>query len=442
MKWTRARAAGVFAVGAASALVLSACGGGGNPSASPTVHNPVTLTVSYWGNFGIAEDATGPSLESVYEESHPWVTLELNSSEYDLAHDNLAQALIVGSGAPNVAAIDDGYITQFVAQSDSFVNLVDLGALDHQEDYLPWKWAQAANVDNSVVLGLGNDVYGLGMCYRADLFEAAGLESDREAVSAAIGESWEDFIAEGEAYTGETGSKFIDNATSILNPALIQLGTGYAYYNLDDELDMDSVKPAFDIAVDAIEADLSAGLGNFTDDWKAALTTGDFAITTCPTWMLDYIKSQVNVDDYEGQWDLADIPGPGGNWGGSFFTIPNQGTEYEQKSSYALIEWLIQPDQQRKMMEETGKLPSLVTILESDDLSSYTNTFFNDVPYNEVLAKTVLDIPVAVYYAPNNNLVRYAVEGILDEVQLGNVAIADAWDTAVAAAVAADEDSI
>jgi cellobiose transport system substrate-binding protein len=438
MKWTRTRAAGALAVGTASALVLSACGGGDEVSPTPTVHDPVTLTVAYWGNFGFTEDAKGPSLESVYEDARDWVSLEMNSTEYNAAHDNLTQALIAGSGAANVAAIDEGFITGFVAQADGFVNLLDLGAGQYEANYLPWKWDQAANADGSVVIGLGSDVGGMAMCYRADLFEAAGLDADRDAVSAALGDSWDDFIAVGEEYVAATGDKFVDNATNILNPAMTQLGTGYAYYDRNNELDMAAAKPAFDIALDVIEAGLSAGIGAWSPEWNAGFANGDFAVLACPAWMLGYITGQVPADEFTGQWDIADIPGDGGNWGGSFYSIPKQGTANVQQESYDFIEWIIQEPQQLKIMKETGNLPSQKTILESDAVSEFTNEFFNNAPYGEIFAKTVLDIPAAIYYAPNNGAIRTAVETVLNDVQAGNTPIADAWDKAVEAAQAAD----
>ena len=438
MKLTRTRAAGLLAVGTASALVLSACNGGGSSTPSIT-HEPLTITFNYWGNFGIVEDAKGPSLQSVYEAAHPWVTLNMVSGEYGATHDALTQALIAGSGAPTISAIDEGYITGFVAQADNFVNMLDLGAGEFKDRYLDWKWAEAANADGSKVIGLGSDVGGLAMCYRKDLLDAAGIPSDRDAVSTAIGASWDDFIALGKTYQAAMPGKFwVDNATNILNPALTQLTTGYAYYNRNNVLDMPSVKPAFDIALAVIDAGLSAGLGAWSPEWNAGFSDGTFATLACPAWMLGYIQTQISADTFSGKWDIADIPGNGGNWGGSWYTIPKQGSEYSQQEAYDFIKWLIQPDQQLKIMSETGNLPSQKSILESDAVKNFTNPFFNNAPYGTIFAKTVLDIKSAIYYAPKNGAIRTAVETVLNDVQAGNVTIADAWNKAVEAATAAD----
>ena len=439
MKWTRSRTATVLAVGTASALLLSACSSSDEPTSSPSASSeapvdktPVTLTVNYWGNFGLE------SLVSTYEADHPWVTVKLNTGDYGAQHDALTQALIAGSGAANVSAIDEGYITGFVAQADGFVNLLDLGAGKYQESYLPWKWAQASNADESVTIGLGTDVGGLALCYRADLFTAAGLPADRDGVNSLIGDTWDGFIKAGQQYQAKSGAGhfWVDNATNILNPVQTQLGTGYAWYNKNNELDMDANKPAFDVAMNVINAGLSSGITLWSDDWNTGFANGSFAVLACPAWMMGYIQGQ--APDTAGKWDVADIPGPGGNWGGSFWSIPNQYDEHTTQESYNLIEWLIQPDQQIHIFQEVGNLPSQSSLYTNPAIVDFKSEFFSNAPVGQIFTKTAEDIPSAIYYAPKNAAVSTAVQGVLNDVQAGNVKPEDAWDAAVAAAKTAD----
>ncbi len=431
MTWTRTRAVSALALGTASALLLSACNAD-EPVVTGPSHAPVSISVGYYGNFGLEE------LEAKYEKSHPWVDLTLETGAYAAQHDMLQQAIITGSGAPTVMAIDEGYITRFVSQSDGFVNLVDLGANDYKDSMLPWTWAEAANADESVVIGIPNNVYGLALCYRSDLFEAAGLESDREAVSAAMSGGWDDFISEGQKYVAATGKPFLDDATTVLNPAVMQLGTGYAYYDLTQKLDLDAVKPAFEIATDVISADLSANIPTLAQEWNAGLSTDAFAATICPQWMLGYIGTQIDAETFTGQWDVAELPGPGGNMGGSFFTLPKGGTTDEQQAGYEFIQWLMEPEQQIAMMDATGTLSAQKALLQSESVKNFTSEFFNNAPYGDIFSKSVLEIPEPLYYAPKNLAVRTAVENVLDDIQAGNISIADAWEAAIAAAEAAD----
>lgn len=441
-KGTRARAAGILAAGTAAAMALSACTGDPTPP-TPSHHDPVTIRVAYWGDTGIFDDEAGPSLEERYEGMRPWVDIVPVPMDHSTYYDQLRDSLDAGEGTPNVVIIDEDFIAEAVGRADDFLNLGNFGAWRYQDDYLAWKWDQAANADGSVVIGLGADVGGLALCYRRDLFEAAGLPSDRDDVSAALGGSWDDFIAYGEEYFAVTGKKFIDNSTNVLNPAITQLGTGHSYFTRDDQLDLDNVVPAWNTAVRVLEAGLSFYYwldhqSQNEADWNTALANGDFAVVLCSSSTLGDIESRVPAD-FEGQWDIADIPGPGGNSGGSFYTIPKQGTAFEQLETYRFVEWLIQPEQQITIMDKTGRLPSQTAILESDEVDSLTSEFFNDAPYGEIFATTVLDIPGPVYHSRCETDVRVAVESILDELQLGNVPSGDVWNATVAAAEAADE---
>ncbi len=431
MRWTRTRAVSAFAVGTASALLLSACSGGEEQPTTDVSHAPVTISVGYYGNFGIQK------LENEYEKTHPWVNIDLVTGAYAAQHDLLQQALITGSGAYTITAVDESYINRFVSQPGGFVNLADLGANDLKSSFMPWVWAEGASPDESTVIGIPNDVYGLALCYRADLLDKAGIDSSREAVSAAVGDNWDDFISMGEKYVAATGKPFLDDATYVLNPAIRQLGTGHGYYGLDQKLDLESIKPAFDTATSIITSNLSANMEPLTTEWNAGVSTDAFAATLCPQWMLGYIQSQV-PDDFAGTWDIADIPGPGGNWGGSFFTIPNEGTAYEQQQAFELIKWLVQPEQQAVMTKETGALSAQPALLQSEQVKEFSSEFFNNAPYGDIFAKTVLDIPAATHWGTNELWVRTAVENVLNDVQSGSISVADAWDAAVAAAEAAD----
>lgn len=423
-------------------MLLTACssgdGGDEEPSDEPTSAEeteepaeaePVTLNVSYWGTFGLE------SLAEQYTADNPHVTINLDSGEYGAQHDKLTQALIAGSGASEVSAIDEGYMAGFLAQQENFVNLLDLGAGKYEENYLDWKWGQAASADGSYVIGLGSDVGGLAMCYRHDLFAEAGLPDARDDVSAAWGDGWSDYITLGEEYVAASGSAFVDNVTQIMNAAQTQLGTGYAYYNRNNELDMEASKPAFDLTLEIIEKGLSANIQPWGPEWNTGFSNGDFATLPCPAWM------QANIIDSgapEGTWDIADIPGPGGNWGGSFYTIPAQFDEATTQEAYNFIEWVIQPEQQIAIFDETGNLPSQSSIWDEPGIQAQENPFFNGAPTGQIFTKTAGDIPGAIYYAPNNATIRSAVETVLNEVQAGNIAPEDAWDEAVAAAEAAD----
>ena len=429
MKWSRSRTAAIFAVGTASALLLTACSTG-TKSGTSTTSGPakaVTLTVAYWGDFGLK------TLKPKYEAANPGVTLKLSEGEYNAQHENLQQKLIAGSGAPDVAAVDEGFVVQFSHQAGSFINLLDKGFGKYESKYLKWKWNQMLSADKKVDIGAGTDVGGLAMCYRKDLLTAAGMPSDRTAVSKAIGASWDDFITFGKEYVAKTNKKFIDNATNVFNPILGQQAVGF--FTPADKLAMDGgPKVAFEETEKVIDAGLSAGIAAWSPEWDAGFANGDFAMLACPAWMMGHIRDTAPATS--GKWDIADIPGEGGNWGGSFWTIPAQGKNID--AAYKLVEWLIQPAQQIEIFNTVGNLPSQLALYDDKGIKDKTDPFFNNAPIGQIFSGTAKAITVTQYLGAKNGPVRVAVENVINDIQAGNVKTgADAWAKAVAGAEAA-----
>jgi cellobiose transport system substrate-binding protein len=420
-----ARRLRVVAIAATSAALLAACGGGGGGTGSPS-SGPITLTINFWGDFGLNQ------LKPAYEALHPNIKLVLNSGDYSAQHDLLQQKIVAGSGAPDIAAIDEGFIVKFRSQSDKFVNLLDMGAASYESKYLGWKWKQSLSADGKTQIGLGTDVGGLAMCYRTDLFQAAGLPTDRTAVSN-LWKTWDDFINVGKQYVAKTKKHFVDNATNIFNPVLSQQPVGF--YDTNEQLQMDGgPKVAFDTAVKVYEAGLSANLPSFAAGWDKGFVNGDFAVLACPAWMLGHIQ-QVAPDE-KGKWDIAAIPGGGGNWGGSFWTIPKQGKHI--KEAYDFITWAVDPAQQIKIFQTVGNLPSQPALYSDPSILAYKNEFFNNAPVGTIFASTAQNL-TAQYLGKKNGNIRTAVENVINSIQGGQTKVADGWAKAVADAQKADQ---
>ena len=105
------------------------------------------------------------------------------------------------------------------------------------------------------------------------------------------------------------------------------------------------------------------------------------------------------------------FPGGGGNWGGSFLTVPAQGEHPEEAK--ALAAWLTAPEQQVKAFISKGTFPSQVETYEQDALLSATNAYFNDAPVGEILVNRSEAIGVApfksVKYFPINDAMQKAL---------------------------------
>ncbi len=104
----------------------------------------------------------------------------------------------------------------------------------------------------------------------------------------------------------------------------------------------------------AASATQSAHLGQWSDDWLAGLANGAYATMLCPGWMLGVIEG--NAKDVTG-WDIANVfPNGGGNWGGSYLTVPKNGSHVAAASDLAA--WLTAPEQQLKLDDPAERLSS------------------------------------------------------------------------------------
>ncbi|MFF0377119.1 ABC transporter substrate-binding protein [Actinoplanes missouriensis] len=409
----------VAAVGLVAALALAGCSGqslenGGDDASGD---GQVSLKINFWGDMGLDK------LKAKYEAEHTNVKIVLNSGEYNAQHEDLQKKLVAGSGAPDISAVDEGFIVQFRSQADQFVNLLDKGASSYESKYLGWKWQASQSADGKQI-GLGTDVGGLAMCYRTDLFKAAGLPTDRESVSK-LWPTWDAFIETGKKYTKATGKKFVDSGTNLFNPVLAQQPVGF--YDPQEALQMEGgPKVAFDVSMKAIEAGISANLASFQPNWDQGFKKDQFAALACPAWMLGHIQD--TAPDQKGKWDIANIPGGGGNWGGSWWTIPKQGKNVDE--AYKFVEWLIQPEQQIEVFKTVGNLPSQPALYKDPAVLDYKKEFFTDAPTGQIFAATAENLKPQ-YLGKKNGPTRVAVENVITRVQQGGLAPAAAWAEAV-----------
>lgn len=206
-----------------------------------------------------------------------------------------------------------------------------------------------------------------------------------------------------------------------------------AYQNQDGEIIATTnpqVRELYDqVLTAAVDDELSAGLGQWSADWSNGFQQSAFATMLCPGWMLGVVEG--NAEGIEG-WDVDDVfPGGGGNWGGSYLTVPAQGDHVEEAK--ALANWLTAPEQQIKAFEAKGTFPSQVEALESDTLLSSTNAFFNNAPTGEIFVGRANAITFQPYKGPDYFSINTALQDSLTRVDVdGTDDAQSSWDKFVA----------
>lgn len=434
---TSRRRRAVFAAASVAALsmLVTACGGSDADQAASDANEKVTLKVQNFGLFGYQD------LYKQYMAAHPNVTI-VESAEGDLGKYTtaLTQHIAAGSGAGDVVAIEEGAIVNFLQAPDKFVNFQEHGSNEMKSNWLDWKYAQGTTADGKATIGLGTDVGGLAMCYRKDLFEAAGLPTNRDEVSA-LWPTWEQYMATGKRFQAKAPgkSKFLDSGTNTYNSILMQVaGTdpGYTYFDKGGALVFESnpaVKSAWDTTNQLLSAGLSANLKSFTNEWNSAFKSGGFATIACPAWMTGYIKGQAG-DAGDGKWDIASVPGGSGSWGGSFLAVPTQSKH--QAQAVELAKFLSNPAGQLAAFKAAGNLPSSPQDHQDPALLDFKNPYFSDAPVGAIFIKGAASLK-PVFLGAKNQAVRDAIENDLRAVEQGKRTSEQAWTQAIKDAKAA-----
>lgn len=428
---TRRRGFAAVALVAAAALAAAAgCSKSDDNKGGSSANEKVTLHVLVFGDFGYKT----AGLYDAYTKAHPNVTIVEDGSGSGLDDENnkVKSALAAGTAPADVVALEEGTITSFKNQSQNFVDLNKYGAADLKANYPAWKWEEGSTADGKV-LGYGTDVGPLAMAYRTDLFAKAGLPTDRAEVSK-LWPDWASYIATGEKFAAKVkNAKFVDSSTNLYNTILMQTagsGTGYTYFDKSDKLALSTnpdIKKAWDITNQMTAAGLSAGLTSFSDDWSKGFKNATFATIAAPAWMLANIKSN-SGDAAKGKWDLADIPGGGGNWGGSFLTVPAKGKHLEQAAD--LAKFLTSADSQLAVFKAIGNMPSVTSVYTQPDFTNFKNDYFNNAPIGTIFATSAQKLN-PVYLGSQNQAVRNAVEDALRSVEQKKKTADQAWQDAL-----------
>ncbi|SDC93050.1 cellobiose-binding protein [Sanguibacter gelidistatuariae] len=422
------RMATVVAGASIFALTLSACSSDGTektPEASKGADGNITLTVATFNQFGYT-----PELLKEYEDANPGIKVEQTVAALSGdARTNLTTRLAAGGdGLADVEAIEVDWMPELSEIADSFE---DLAGPDVTGRYVPWKEAQGTA--DGKLIGLGTDIGPEAICYRADLFEAAGLPSDREGVAELLGgkdATWEKYFEVGHQFVANSDSAWFDSAVAIMQSQIGQLPAAYENASTGEPTDLASntvIKGMYDTILTE-SVDLSARLGMWGDDWAAGFQSNAFATMPCPPWMTSVISG--NADGVDG-WNVADVfPGGGGNWGGSFLTVPSTGKNTAEAAKLAT--WLTAPEQQAKAFASAGTFPSQIEAQALPQVKDATNEFFADAPVGQIFSNRANQISAT---PPFKGLNYFAIQQIvmdaLNRVDIDGGKADDSWNLAL-----------
>ncbi len=409
------KASAAVAAALGISLVLGACS---SPGEGKSEEKQITLSVGTFNDFGYDE------LYKEYMSLHPNIKIEdKRSSATQDAREALQTRIAAGSGLSDIEAVEGDWMPELLQYPEQWV---DLTSPDVEGRWLDWKTAKAT-VDGKL-LAYGTDSAPNALCFRTDVFAAAGLPTDRGEVAKLLEGDWNKFFEVGKRFKAKSKVAWFDSSGSMLQGMISQMPNAFENSDgtpipLDENKD---IKTVYDTIV--ANLDQSARLKAWEEDWMASFQgEAKYATLACPSWMLGFVEEQAK--GVKG-WDVANVfPGGGSNSGGSYLMVSAQSEHPEEAK--ALAAWLTAPEQQVKAFKAKKVFPSQVEALKSPEVTSMTSEFFNNAPVGEILADRAKAIKVHNYTGIHYAAIRDIVGNALSRVEIDGMDPDESWKKAV-----------
>ena len=399
----------------ATAIVLAGCAGGAGGDSSADSDEQITLTLATFNDFGYDDE-----LLQEYMDENPNIKIVHNKAAISQDARTNYFAKLGKEGLADIEAVEVDWFTEAMQYSDLLAEVPDSA----KGRWLDWKEAAATDPDGRLV-GFGTDIGPQAICYRADLFAAAGLPSTPDEVAALFDGDWSNYFDVADKYKAATGKPMIDSAHSVFQGMVNQIE--FPYDEPDGTVvatDNPELEDAYNQVVERAIPN-AAYAAQWSDDWNASMANGEFASMLCPAWMLGIIEG--NAPEVTG-WEVANaFPNGGGNWGGSYLTVPANGANVE--AAQQLADWLTSPETQIKAFLNAGTFPSQPDAYTDAALTGFTNEYFNDAPTGEIGIDRAEAVTVSTFKGPKYFQFHDALQNAVTRVFDGLESPEQSWDT-------------
>ncbi|MFF1449848.1 extracellular solute-binding protein [Streptomyces sp. NPDC058274] len=309
------------------------------------------------------------ALVPAFKAQHPGIDVTVQDIGNPAIWDKITTAMAAGGqGLADVLHIGVDYLPAYTEKfPDGLADLGPLGADRYRDAFADGMWQTVTR--KGKVNALPWEANSAGFYYRADIFEAAGV--DGEALA-----TWDEAIDAGKKIKKKTGVHLlgIDKPASQPDAAnffqmLLQL-QGTFYFDAEGRITLGS--PEAITAMTLIKEMNDAGLvSDLAGGWTAlenSIKAGTAAVLPWPTWFGSIIEGLVPKES--GKWKVR-LP-PAVKRGGTTAATVNSthlavaGSSMHQAAAWAFVEYVLtRPQSQEVIYRSKGIAPALLKAYEA-----------------------------------------------------------------------------
>ena len=423
-----------FGLVLAVALALSACGTSTTspaPSATAIASTPAATPSSAAAS---PSAASGPATEikfwswapgmdkqvAAYNASQSAIKVVLdNTNAGNAEYAALNTALSTGTGVPDVVQIEYQHLPSFIARGD-LTNLVDLGANDLKDKFVPWTWAQVSQGDG--VFAYPQDAGPMIMMCNKTLLDTLGV---------AVPTTWDEFTAAAAAVHKKDAKTFLTNFTADQGHFFGLLWqSGAKPFVVDGKnIKIDFTSPEVTRVAklwgDLMKSGNLSPVDTYTPEWNTALGNKSVACWTAGAWGPSLIESAAK--DQSGAWQVYLMPqwtaggAVNGNYGGSTDAVPTKAAHPKEAEAFA--RWLnSDPATTLALTGGTSNLfPVTTATLGAADWTNFAPAFWGGQKTHEVMAKGAQQVDVSFGWSPFTDFVYTTYADLLTQVKAGSI---------------------
>lgn len=414
MPGTRRPRMAFLAVAVSAALTLAGCGGGGSggtggggsggaggsgPGATVSqseikkaMSTPTELTFWTWV----------PDIQNevaLFEKQYPKINVKVVNVGQGAPHyQKLRAALGAGKGAPDVVQIEFQYLPSFTL-GDYLLDLGPYGASEIQSKYADWIWSQVSR--DGAVYGVPQDTGPMGLLYRRDLLNSAGIQPPT---------TWEEFATAAREFHQKQPNAYLTDLPGNDPGQFVGLlwQAGARPFGYDGEktvsinLDSPEVMKVADYWTELIKDGVIATDPDFTNEWYQGLANGKYASWLTAAWGPVFLQGTAKKT--AGLWRAASLPQWGGeevsgNWGGSTDAVV--ATTKHKIAAAQLALWInTNQESATKLATEQFLFPASKEILNDPDFLNEKSDFYGGQTVNKTFAEISETVPKDFEWLP------------------------------------------
>jgi multiple sugar transport system substrate-binding protein len=426
-------------------LLLAACGQAATPTAAPATQAPAPATeapaapptavpateapaagqveINFWSWVPSIEDQVNE-----WNQTRPDIKVNYrNAGAGNAEYTVLNTALQANSDIPDVVQIEYQHLPFYIAQG-VLLDLVDYGANDVKDQFVPWTWAQVSQ--GGGVFAYPQDAGPMVMfCNDAVL--------DKHGIS--VPTTWDEFAQAAADLHEADPNVYLSNFTADQGWFFgILWQSGARPFIVDGEnITINFTSPEVMRVVNLWGEMMNAGvlspIDTYTNDWNTAIGNGSIACWQAGAWGT-YISSY--GPDFAGKWKVYLMPQwtaggeVNGNYGGSTVAVMKASAHPSEAAEFA--KWLNSDPKITLELTNPDKaalFPVTLGTLANPDWSDVTYDYWSGQAIHQVMAEAAKQIDPNFGWSPFTSYVYSTYADLLTEVRAGTITFEQAMQT-------------